>query len=73
MQANPTKFQYILFGTTKDRRLELAGDIELDAALDCVKLLGVDINTDLNFSGHISRLCKQQVNNFRLLWDFQIS
>ena len=25
MQANPAKFQYILFGTTEDRRLELTG------------------------------------------------
>ena len=47
MQANPAKFQYSLFGTTEDRRLELTGGTELNA-LDCVKLLGVDIDKDLN-------------------------
>ncbi len=60
MQANPAKFQYILFGTTENRRLELTGGIEVDA-LDCVKLLRVDIDKDLNFSTHISKLCKQHV------------
>ncbi len=73
MQANPAKFQYILFGNTEDRRLELTGGTELDA-VDCVKLLGVDIDKDLNFRTHISRLCKKkQVNNFSFLEDFQIS
>ncbi len=59
MQANPAKFQYILFGATRDRRLELTGGFELNA-LDCEKLLGVDIDKDLSFNATISRLCKKK-------------
>ncbi len=65
MQANPTKFP----STTEDNPLGLTGGID---AFDCLKLLGADIDKDLNFSTHISRLCKKQVNNFRFLGDFQI-
>ncbi len=57
MQANPSKFQCILFGSREKETLELSESIALDV-VDRVKLFGVDIDKKLTFSSHIaSNIC----------------
>ncbi len=59
MQANPNKFQYILFGTSDECRLQLTDDIVFLDHMDSVKLLGVDIDKELNVCAHIGRICEK--------------
>ncbi len=66
MQANPNKFQYILFGASDECRLQLTGDIVLNA-MDSVKLLGMDIDKELNFAAHIGRICKKAGKQLHVL------
>jgi hypothetical protein len=71
MEANPTKFQFILLGPSNKKassRSELPLlDIHIEKS-DSVKLLGVTIDDKLNFHEHISLLCKKaarQLNAFK--------
>jgi len=59
LQANPDKFQVIIFenGKNNERLLNIA-NTEVKAC-DVVKLLGVYIDKDMNFNYHISDLCKK--------------
>ncbi len=54
-EANPAKFQCIFFGSKNKETLRLSENIALDV-VDCVKLLGVDINRNLSFNSHIMYL-----------------
>ena len=74
MQANPGKFQAIGVGKkTHDKNLTLNVS---DTHIKCegvVKLLGVDIDYQLNFDQHISYLCRkagQQLNVLKRLIPF---
>ena len=66
IQANPEKFQAIGVGKrTHDMNLTIkVSDTQINCE-DVVKLLGVDIDYQLNFDHHISNLCRkagQQLN-----------
>ena len=57
MQANPSKFQEIVFGLkTKDEICFNIKDNKVKA-IKCVKLLGVYIDENLSFDKHIYHLC----------------
>ena len=62
MQANASKFQYIMFGSTRvsncNFELKLEGAVTLRAS-SCLWLLGVDVDQNLLFSEHVGRICKQ--------------
>jgi hypothetical protein len=60
MQANPDKFQAIAVGRkTHDKKPEFnIGQTKLSCD-DVVKLLGIDIDYNLNFDVHISNLCRK--------------
>ena len=71
MQANPDKFQAIAVGKrTFGKNLVLKiSDSEIKCE-EVVKLLGVDIDYQLNFDQHISSLCRkagQQLNVLKRL------
>ena len=73
MEANPTKFQFILLSPQNKRTASISTlpllDIHIDRS-DCVKLLGIDIDDKLNFHEHITVLCKKaarQLNAFKRL------
>ena len=71
MQANPGKFQATGVGKkTHDKNLTLnVSDTHIKCE-DVVKLLGVDIDYQLNFDEHISNLCRkagQQLNVLKRL------
>ena len=60
MQANPEKFQYMLLSKqdVAAASIKLSDDIEIESELS-VKLLGIMIDSKLNFSEHISAICKK--------------
>ncbi len=60
LQANPSKFQFIVFEKANISRSLMLNDSELMSE-KCVKLLGVNIDCKLNFSNHISVTCKKAV------------
>ena len=72
MQANPSKFQAIFLGCKQDQIcLQVEG--KQIAAVDSVKLLGVNLDKNLNFTTHIQELCKKaarQLNVLRRLSNF---
>ena len=74
MQANPGKFQAIGVGKkTHDKNLTLNFSDTHIKCEDVVKLLGVDIDYQLNFYQHISNLCRkagQQLNVLKRLSPF---
>ncbi len=62
MQANASKFQYILFRA--DDKLLDSNVLHIQYGVDlkserCVKLLGADVDQSLSFKDHISRTCKK--------------
>ena len=68
MQANPDKFQAIAFGSkqvTQEPCFEVRGStIQWDSE---VKLLGVEIDSGLNFDKHVSALCRKAGNQINVL------
>ena len=60
MKANPDKFQAIAIGkkTLDINPVFNIGDIDIIPE-NSVKLLGVEINSLLNFNKHISLICKR--------------
>lgn len=57
MQANPAKFQFITFGCTTDN-LRINENVSLENS-DCVKLLGVQLDTKLKFKKQIAAICRK--------------
>ena len=56
MKANPSKFQALVLGRNgkgKDIQFELPNGVLLESS-PCVKLLGLYLDSDLNFSTHIN-------------------
>ena len=56
MKANPDKFQFIILGITGSRTLQI-GDITIKS-VSSVTLLGITINSKLNFKEHTFRSLK---------------
>ncbi len=59
MQANASKFQYIMFGSSRvancNSELKLEASVTLTVS-SCVRLLGVDVDQNLLFSEHVGRI-----------------
>ena len=57
MKANPDKFQFIILRKTSSRTLQI-GDITIKSA-SSVTLLGITIDSKLNFREHINNIIKK--------------
>ena len=57
MVANPSKFQVMFLGLTKDQHLVLEINGDVIAKSRDVKLLGVALDSQLNFKNHATALC----------------
>jgi hypothetical protein len=71
MEANPSKFQFILLSPLRKRKSSISElpilDVNIERS-DYVKLLGITIDDQLNFKEHIKNLCKKaarQLNAFK--------
>ena len=65
MQANPNKYQAIVFGSKNDKPENFTIKGHEVKCMDNVNLLGVEIDNKLLFNDHVSKLCKkasQQIN-----------
>ena len=59
MQAHPENVQFIIFDKERQPRiLKLNHDVTIQSVSN-VKLLGVNIDVELNFSNHIALLCNK--------------
>ena len=59
MQANPEKFQFIIFDKERQpRTLQLNHNVTIQSVSN-VQLLGVNIDVELNFNHHIALLCNK--------------
>ena len=59
MQANPEKLQFIIFGKEQEPwTLQLNHNVTIQS-VSSVKLLGVNIDVELNFNHHIALLCNK--------------
>ena len=56
MVANPKKFQLMILGLTRHRRLRLNIEGNKVSATDCAKLLGVEIDNKLKIDKHVQTL-----------------
>ena len=65
--ANPSKFQFMLLGTSNKHNLSLKVDGNTVKATKEVKLLGVTIDQKLNFDSHIKSMCKIASRNIGAL------
>ena len=65
MVANPDKFQLIFFGLKEDHDLciDIRGNVIKMS--ETVKLLGVTIDSKLNFNGHIKTICQKTKNKVK--------
>ena len=68
MQANPGKFQFMLFSrkTLSQQCITLGNDTVLFSE-SCVTVLGVMIDENLNFSEHVSSLCNKAARQLNAL------
>ena len=70
MQANTEKFQFIIFDKERQQRtLQLNHNVTIQSVSN-VKLLGVNIDVELNFNHHIALLynkARRQINAFSRL------
>ena len=58
MKANPEKFQFIMYSKTNEAKSILINDTVVNSETS-VKLLGVHIDSRLNFNNHITHICKK--------------
>ena len=58
MQANPEKFQLIYFGSKAEQTELIFNDFSLKPS-ESVTLLGVQLDINLNFSEHISKIVRK--------------
>ena len=68
MQANPDKFQFLAISKSDDstHQLQLNGGTVLNSE-SYVKALGVTIDNRLNFSQHITEMCKKAARQLNAL------
>jgi hypothetical protein len=57
MEANPTKFQILISGSS-DKDINVNENVTITSEKS-VKLLGINIDNDLNFSGHVNFLVRK--------------
>ena len=73
MRANPDKFQAIVLGMKNPKTLNFQlGNITIKSE-DKVELLGIDLDSKLNFNCHIHEICQKaarQINTLKRLSKF---
>ena len=66
LQANPDKFQFILYNSDDKYMLTINKNVKLES-LDYVKLLGVTVDTKLTFTRHVDELCSKAGKKINML------
>ena len=69
MKANPKNFQFIILGNTGLHTLQI-GDVTTKSVLS-VTLLGITIDSKLNFKEHINNIIKKHITNYTPLEEYK--
>ena len=69
MKANPDKFQLIILGNTGSHTLKIV-DITITSG-SSVTLLGITIDSKLNFKEHINNIVKKHIINYTPSEDYE--
>jgi hypothetical protein len=68
MQANPDKFQVLVVGKkTFDKNMKICIQNSTLSCEETVKLLGIEIDYQLNFDIHISSICRKASQQLNIL------
>ena len=67
MAANPDKFQLMFLGKVSENVTNISIDNVILQATNSVKLLGINIDNNLNFNSHVQALCKKASNKINAL------
>ena len=68
LKANPDKYDAIFLGNSNSGDIEHFKVLNYDIGIDsCVKILGVNIDDNLNFDKHIETICKKANNQLNAL------
>ena len=60
MQVNPSKFRFmVMYSGLYPRPIELTIGNQVIQSVECVKLLGIQIDNKFSFNKHISTLCQR--------------
>lgn len=68
MEANPNKFQLLFLGRniqSSDHSINISNNIL--TGTDCINILGVDFDQNLNFSCHIKNICSKTAKQINAL------
>ena len=68
LKANPSKFQFMILdrNSSQDQSYEInIGNVCLKS-VNCVKLLGVNIDCNLNYVNHVNHICKKASRNLKV-------
>ena len=68
MAANPGKFQFMLLGGTESESYDLNLNGVLLKSTNSIKLLGLTIDSKLNFNTHVESLCKKASQKVKALY-----
>jgi hypothetical protein len=68
MQANPDKFQGLILGPKKlTGKIHLTAGSKIVQSETCVKLLGIHIDSKLNFDQHVTEICQKAARQLNAL------
>ena len=70
LKANPEKFQVMILGETSRKYSFKVGDIEIKKK-DQINLLGVNLDSKLTFSKHVSDICDRVNNQLKVIKRFR--
>ena len=70
LKANPEKFQVMILGKTSRKYNFKVGDIEIKKK-DQINLLGVNLDSKLTFSKHVSDICDRVNNQLKVIKRFR--
>ena len=69
MKTNPNKFQFTILRNTGSHKLQI-GDI-IPKSVSSVTLLGITIDSKLNFKEHINNIIKKHIINYLPSEDYE--
>ena len=69
LEGNLSKYQVMMITKRKSDIAEVDIDNHKLAQMDQMKLLGVTLDKELNFSNHVSTICKNTSKTIGVLWD----
>ena len=71
MKANPNKYQAIVFGNKTDAPVSFNIKGNILKCINDVKLLGINIDSNLNFDEHIKSICTKASRQINAIYTYR--